>query len=228
MSESNSNNQQQSGGGLSKSTPLVTVSNVHSGVRTAVTPAGTDHPLATPSVELPERPAAPAPVSPPPPPKAPIAPTVVPVSPPTVKKQATSLEDMADEFLSEPSTRTEAGLGALLKPVPLPKGEQGIQRMRTLVTRRAWGDVLQVCGTMLRGPASPYTQVYASLISDSKVDVPDNVKQETMEILTLECHAWLKLRRYNELGREVDRWNFLSHNDSNAASPSWVPWSLRK
>lgn len=161
-----------------------------------------------------------------------MAPTVVQLPPATVKKPpSTSLDDMADEFLSQASARTEAGLPPLLKPMPLPKDESGITRLRTLVLRRAWGDVLQVCGDMLRGPTSPYTPLYASLVNNGTQDgeeVHQTLKDETIEILTLECHAWLQLRRYTELGREIDRWNFLSRNDSNATSPSWVPWSLRK
>jgi hypothetical protein len=139
---------------------------------------------------------------------------------------------MADEFLSQVSPRTEAGLPPLLKPVPLPKGESGITRLRTLVVRRAWGDVMKVCGDMLRGATSPYTPLYASLVnhnaSEEKEVPPPTLREETIEILTLECHAWLHLRRYAELGREIDRWNFLSHNDTNGTAPSWVPWSLCK
>lgn len=149
------------------------------------------------------------------------------------KKTSTSLDDMATEFLEQSSLRTVRGLPPLVKPPPLPKEEQGIQRLRTLVHRRAWGDVLQVCGDMLRGPTSPYTPIYASLVSsesvpDNNVVDPSTLKDEVIEILTLECHAWLSLRRFTELGREVDRWNFLTRNDSSAKSPSWIPWSLRK
>lgn len=104
--------------------------------------------------------------------------------------------------------------------------------MRTLVTRRAWGDVLSVCGQMLRGPTSPYSQLYSTLISETaEVDMEEYTaeqKDEVVEILTLECHAWLKLRRYTELGREVDKWNFLNTNESTTTIPTWVPWSMRK
>lgn len=246
-------------GGLGRSTPLVTVSNVHSGIRTSTSErmapvsAGTDHPLSTEndrplaSVELsPQVTPSPTPpvTSPPasavtsPPSKftSPIAtvtaPTVVHLPQPAVNKPpSTSLDDMADEFLSQSSARTEAGLPPLLKPMPLPKNESGITRLRTLVVRRAWGDVLHVCNDMLRGTTSPYTLLYASLVNNGMQDgeeLHQTLKEETIEILTLECNAWLQLRRYAELGREIDRWNFLSHNDSDAKPPSWVPWSLRK
>lgn len=264
--------------GLGRSTPLVTFSNVHSGIRTvtsermAPVSAGSDHPLAGPgpvptnhhpraSVELsPQVTPSPKPAAlalaiaspPPPPPPVPAmtrttppkaaaqatAPTVAKLLPPAVKKPpAISLDEMADEFLSQPSPRTEAGLPPLLKPTPLPKGESGIVRLRTLVVRRAWGDVMQVCADMLRGATSPYTPLYASLVRHDALEEeeqqqqqvpPQAMRDETIEILTWECHAWLHLRRYAELGREIDRWNFLSHNDSSATSPSWVPWSLRK
>lgn len=266
MSDStNTSNTPQGGGGLNKSTPLVTVQNVHSGVKTAVTlpvpvsSTNIDHPLATPppapspsqtlspSVELSQRAtlspaaspsAAKTPTSPPPPPP-PAAPTVAKLpkkNKATPKKQASSLEEMADEFLS----KHEEGIAPKLKPTPLPKDQEGIERLRTLVVRRAWGDVLSVCGQMLRGPTSPYTQLYTSLVSDSnEVDLEgftSDQEEEMVEILTLECHAWLKLRRYNELGREIDKWNFLHHNttsdspssNTSSSSSSWVPWSLRK
>jgi tetratricopeptide (TPR) repeat protein len=54
------------------------------------------------------------------------------------------------------------------------------------------------------------------------------VRLETVEIMTLQCHAWLKLRRYADLGAEVERWNFVPHNDAAAQAPDWLPWSLRK
>jgi hypothetical protein len=267
MSDStNSSNlqpQNQGGGGLKQSTPLVTVQNVHSGVKTAVsgTNNNIDHPLATLS----------PPPHPPPPQTTPsslelsertspttaaavptllvktttrtpvktLMPTTVAKIPPsttttttttTPKKQASStLEEMANDFLSV--AQEGITIPPKLKPPPLPKDQEGMERLRTLVTRRAWGDVLSVCGQMLRGPTSPYTQLYSTVISNADIEDEDftaQQKDEMVEILTLECHAWLKLRRYNELGREVDKWNFLNTNESDASIPTWVPWSLRK
>lgn len=251
MSDSSNTNAQQ---GLGKSAPLVKVENVHSGVRTSATQGITNHPLAqptpaaatatNPSVELSEKGSTTAPAASPPPaptvvnnvspPKAPTVAKMPPIkSTPPPKKQASSLDEMADEFLSQTSDSNPV---PMLKPKPLPKEQEGIERLRTLVVRRAWGDVLSVCGQMLRGPTSPYTQLYSCLISNedtTEVDITeftDNQKLEVVEILTLECHAWLKLRRYNELGREVDKWRFLNTDGDSASNPtlSWVPWSLRK
>lgn len=149
---------------------------------------------------------------------------------------AKSLDDMADAFLSEPSYRTEQlGLGPLLRPSPLPR-EDGVDRLRTLVERRAWGDVLKIATTMLNSPKDLHATVYASLCTlplnapSKQVDIsliPPYVRQETVEIMTLQCHAWLKLRRYADLIAEVERWNFITFNDSTAQSPEWLPWSLR-
>lgn len=154
-----------------------------------------------------------------------------------------TLDGLADAFLSGPSYRTtHLNLPPLLRPPALPRNEEGLQRLRTLVERRAWGDVLQVAQDMIRGPTSPYAPIYAALVSD---DADSNAKilggpleqlqAETVEILTLECTAWLKLRRYADLGREVERWTFLQQNrkngeakERNKSTASWVPWSLRK
>jgi tetratricopeptide (TPR) repeat protein len=263
MSDStNSSNLQppnQGGGGLKQSTPLVTVQNVHSGVKTAVsgTNSNMDHPLATLSPPPPPTPSTTTPSSlelseRASPTTAAAVPTLVktttrtPVKTlkPTVakipqtktttttpKKQASSssstLEEMANDFLSV--AQEGITIPPKLRPPPLPKDQEGMERLRTLVTRRAWGDVLSVCGQMLRGPTSPYTQLYSTLISNADIEDEEfttQQKDEMVEILTLECHAWLKLRRYNELGREVDKWNFLNTKESDASIPTWVPWSL--
>jgi hypothetical protein len=264
MSDStNSSNLQppnQGGGGLKQSTPLVTVQNVHSGVKTAVsgTNSNMDHPLATLSPPPPPTPSTTTPSSlelseRASPTTAAAVPTLVktttrtPVKTlkPTVakipqtktttttpKKQASSsstLEEMANDFLSV--AQEGITIPPKLRPPPLPKDQEGMERLRTLVTRRAWGDVLSVCGQMLRGPTSRYTQLYSTLISNADIEDEEfttQQKDEMVEILTLECHAWLKLRRYNELGREVDKWNFLNTKESDASIPTWVPWSLRK
>jgi hypothetical protein len=55
-----------------------------------------------------------------------------------------TLDALADEFLSQPSYRTEQlGLEPLRKPNPLPSHGTELDRLRTLVERRAWGDVLR-------------------------------------------------------------------------------------
>jgi hypothetical protein len=174
---------------------------------------------------------------------------------PTPVSPTKSLEALADQFLAESSYRTEHfGLPPLLRPISLPQ-EEPIQRLRTLVDRRAWGDVLKVSTTLLTDTNDPHAAVYASLVEwpattttatsmdSSGSDVPPThqqdvaaenasftpeLQQETVEILALKCHAWLKLRRYQDLSAEVERWNFVQDNDATAESPAWIPWSLRK
>jgi tetratricopeptide (TPR) repeat protein len=172
----------------------------------------------------------------------------VPVSP--GKK---TLEDLADEFMAGPSYRTtQLKLPPILKPPVLPSNQSSLERLRTLVERRAWGDVLQVCGDMLRSVSSAYAPIYSSLIhyatndsvpAGTNTSIDDTstmaLKLDTVEIMTLECHAWLRLRRYADLGREIARWSFCpiidlrpesiynSFKDSTQViPPSWVPWSL--
>jgi hypothetical protein len=123
-------------------------------------------------------------------------------------------------------------LQPLLRPIPLPRGEEGIVRLRTLVERRAWGDVLKMAQTLLNTENSQYAAVYSSLLEVSTIPSPDpstitpDIGQETVEIMTLQCNAWLKLRRYTDLATEVERWNFLTQNDATAQSPLWVSWSM--
>lgn len=142
---------------------------------------------------------------------------------------AKSLDALADQFLTAPSYRTSTlKLPPILKPPPLPQHESAIEKVRTLVERRAWGDVLQFAGELLRSPTSKYAPIYTSLVQNTISSLEDNpalslLQSDTSELLTLECHAWLKLRRHSEVGREVDRWDFIV-DSSNA--PNWIPASL--
>ena len=154
---------------------------------------------------------------------------------PTSVSPSKSLDSLADAFLSEPSHRTEQlRLPPILKPAPLPP-DDGILRLRNLVERRAWGDVLKVATSMLNAPDDPHSHVYAALVTlplnapkADAMSVSEEIRQETVECMALQCHAWLKLRRYADLETEVERWNFVTHNDATAESPKWLPWSLRK
>jgi hypothetical protein len=150
-----------------------------------------------------------------------------------------TLDGLADDFLSGTSHRTELlGLVPLLKPNPLPAHTTDIDRLRTLVERRAWGDVLKLTTTLLTtSSTSKYPNVYASLLISPDPDalvvplpdinqIPFHIRNETVEIMMLQCHAWLKLRRYTDLVTEVERWNFWMQNDTAAQSPSWLPWSM--
>ena len=156
-------------------------------------------------------------------------------SPTKAGSPAQSLDDLVDAFLSGPSYRTEQGIQPLLRPPPL-INENPLQCLRTLVERRAWGDVLQVTADLLRGDSN-HAQIYQTMLVNSPTSgsavlamtqQPQD-RDETVEIVALQCHAWLKLRRYTDLGQEIERWNFLPFNDQYNANkaPKWVPWSLR-
>jgi hypothetical protein len=180
----------------------------------------------------------------------------------SVSPSSKSLDALADDFLSSKPPPI------LLSPNPLPRGEAGIVRLRTLVERRAWGDVLKLASTLLSNNGNnstsnsssssssksssssmsrQYSKVYASLLlreheqeqhnnnddndnnnNNNNNDVPPNIRQDTVEIMILQCNAWLMLRRYTDLSKEVERWNFLTQNDTTAKSPEWIPWSIRK
>lgn len=163
----------------------------------------------------------------------------VAVSPPrrpNVDDANKSLDQLADDFLTLKSSPP-----IHLKPQPLPKGQVGILRLRTLVERRAWGDVLKLAQTLLHEANSSkhsnleYVRVYKSLLfqtnesADSVVNgVSNKIQQETLEIMGLKCHALLKLRRYTELQTEVGQWKFLKQNDVHAEVIEWIPWGMRK
>jgi hypothetical protein len=238
--------------GLGKSTPLVTVSGPAAIKRGVAVPAGNNHPLAAPpllrinTANEEQKSITPTNQTPPGSMNAPGANTVLrsPANPRTLANQpkiisasaspTKSLDVLADAFLSEPSYRTnKLQLPPLLRPTPLPH-EDGIYRLRTLVDRRAWGDVLKISTTMLTSQKELHSVVYASLVTmplnAPQVDtstIPPQIREETVEIMTLQCHAWLKLRRYADLVAEVERWNFLTFNDATAQSPEWLSWSLR-
>lgn len=240
---------QQKASGFTESAPLISVPGANSISRGMAVPAGNNHPLASTAVAAAPSPPPAAPqsagaparqskssmMSTPPPKTAPVHSTSQSSINSASVSPAKTLDAAADAFLSEPSYRTEQlGLAPLLKPIPLPR-EEGIHRIRTLVERRAWGDVLKISTGILNSDKSPHADVYASLVmlplNAPRVDlsqIPPQVRAETVEIMTLQCNAWLKLRRYSDLVTEVERWNFLKQNDATAHSPEWLPWSLRK
>jgi hypothetical protein len=165
------------------------------------------------------------------------------VSDTNVSPSSKSLETLADDFLSSKPPPV------VLRPSPLPRGQVGIVRLRTLVERRAWGDVLKLASTLLQNDESSsssrkkppsskhYSRVYSSLLFGGQDDtvagtndteITPDVRQETIEILMLRCNALLKLRRYIDLSKEVEQWNFLKQNDVTAPSIEWIPWGMRK
>eukprot|EP00980_Cylindrotheca_fusiformis_P006263 scaffold1340_cov122-Cylindrotheca_fusiformis.AAC.6 len=213
-------------------------------------PAGDNHPLAAgpiptpsnagPNTMRPDAPGHPARLAPGPPPKrSPVvakAVSTIPNKPRTNISSgapAQTLDSLADAFLSNDSYRTtHLGLEPILRPPPLPPGD-GIDRLRTLVERRAWGDVLKLSTSILSSDG-PHADVYSSLLllpttaPRMNVDtLSPEIRLETVEVMTLQCNAWLKLRRYADLGKEIERWNFLTQNDVNASAPDWLPWSIK-
>ena len=155
-----------------------------------------------------------------------------------------TLDALADEFLSSKQPPSVS-----LKPNPLPRGQVGILRLRTLVERRAWGDVLKLAISLLhdddssRGSpqkkSSPknkdYSRVYQSLLfargesaDENLQDTPLETKLETVEIMVLRCNALLKLRRYTDLSKEIEQWKFLKQNDVKAPIMEWLPWGIRE
>lgn len=225
------------GGGLNQSSPLVSLPGGPPSVPGRFRAPVTDHPLAAATsaadpatattnyaVSAPvSAPAPPAVTQFPRPPAAPTSqppylaaatPKVFAVGPPNQ-----SLDAMADAFLSADGTLSNPKL----RPLPLPQTSTEMERVRALVVRRAWGDVLSIIHNLLRGSASHYTPIYSSLLQakPEAVDSLDSLRDDVVELMLLQCHAWLKMRRYNELGHELRQWKFLEN------PPDWIPPSVR-
>lgn len=154
---------------------------------------------------------------------------------PVVTKQAAAitptatLDDLADAFLSGDESSLSSLTGndkTLLKPPSLPDDLSDLDRLRALVERRAWGDVVTLAAKLLRGPSSHYASIYSTLLNNTGSNLPalESQQAELVEILTLQCTGLLKMRRYPELKREIELWTFC-HFAQNTA-PDWVPWSL--
>jgi tetratricopeptide (TPR) repeat protein len=178
--------------------------------------------------------------------KAPVAPLLPPPPAPKVPFKPKTLDELTDIFLTGPTpdpdtaADTAATTKIMLRPTPLPNVPD-LERLRILVERRAWADVLQVAAQLLQPNASsnsPYAPLYTALIHNptsltSGGQSLDSHQAELVEILTLQCHAWIKLKKYMELGLQIDRWSFCHHltgggngGKSTTAGPTWIPWSL--
>ena len=141
----------------------------------------------------------------------------------------------ADDFLTAPSTPLAPGEEAqtttdptkLLRPLPLPHAYTDVERVRVLVERRAWGDVLSMTSSLLRGHSSHYAPLYTALLQSSSSSQQlslDSHRDDLIELLMLQAHAWLKMRRYADLGTELSKWTFCYHHTDSP--PAWIPWSL--
>ena len=138
-------------------------------------------------------------------------------------KQEISLDNESDIFLSRYSN--------VLRPAPLLDDERGIIRVRSLMSRRAYLDVIRITSELLQTATSPYASFHSDLLHmdlNSQKHKQSNLtiarlEQETAEIISLRFIAMLKLKRYSDLGREVDRLNLLDEY-----TLPWVPFGLRK
>lgn len=140
-----------------------------------------------------------------------------------------SLDDMADNFLSGPSTRTEQGLPPLLHPEPLPTHLSDFERLKLLIKQRSWGDACLLTEQLLRGQSSHYAPIYNALLTNSfnnnqQLPTLDSQQDEVVLIMMIQCETWIRLNRFTELGIEMERWSFCHHNDNTA--PTWIPWRL--
>jgi tetratricopeptide (TPR) repeat protein len=138
-----------------------------------------------------------------------------------------NLDEMADSFLSVASPRTAKGLQPLLQPEPLPTDLSDLERLKCFVKRRSWGDASLLTEKLLRGQSSHYAPIYNALITnsfDQKLPILDSQQEEMVQIMMIQCEAWIKLSRYAEIGLEIERWSFCHHNDNTA--PCWIPWQL--
>ena len=146
-------------------------------------------------------------------------PVTIPVTTPPPNTQLLTLDDHADAFLSGNSHRSEP----ILLPPPLPPHTSDLERLRVLVVRRAWGDALSVTQTLLHGTSSHYAPLYRALVAQ-----PDpsslasfsvaSLQTELLEIMALQCHAWMHLRRWVDLARELEQWDFCDEE----VRPDWV------
>jgi tetratricopeptide (TPR) repeat protein len=181
---------------------------------------------------------------------------------PQLPAKPKTLDELTDAFLTGPAETTgptsnsaaaaAASTKIMLRPEPLPNVPD-LERLRVLVERRAWADVLQVASLLLQPNShnkspSPYATLYTALIHNPTSLTKaggqslDSHQADLVEILTLQCHAWIKLKKYMELGLQVDRWSFCHHltggngngnggtggtsTSTPTAGPTWIPWSL--
>lgn len=142
-----------------------------------------------------------------------------------------SNEHEVDSFLSKPSHRTqisdEPGQLPLLKPKPLPKNLEPMQKLRQLVQRRAWLDVIHLGLELLTNSTSKYAPYYSQLIhgeESTSTTQDSSIIQEVIQIISWRLRAMTYLRRFTDLKMEVIRTRLVpSHKDT---LPTWIPLKL--
>ena len=117
-----------------------------------------------------------------------------------------------------------------LAPPPLKSSNDPVTTIQNLISRRAWGDVMHFTGEYLSSPSYPYHPFYSQLRNASSVtsasanllEILRNMREqkhdsnlsrlqkETCYLIAFRFHAMLKLRRFSDLGREVEVLNLLS------------------
>jgi len=133
------------------------------------------------------------------------------------QKNKPTPEDEVDAFLSGPMTNLQGNIK--LHPTPLPTSLTSMQKVNELVKRRSYGDIIRVTNDLLLGTSgsnsSGYSMIYNELVhaksssasssnsSNVSGDI-EKVRQETCELIAIRLIAQLKLRRYVDLGKEVD------------------------
>uniref|UniRef100_A0A7S4JEJ9 Uncharacterized protein n=2 Tax=Odontella aurita TaxID=265563 RepID=A0A7S4JEJ9_9STRA len=181
------------------------------------------------------------------------APVPAPVaSAPASKKKIKSLEDEADVFLLGPIVDPHGRIVSpgsedlpsaerkkKLKPPKLPEATTPLLRVRSLVERRAYVDVLAVTSDLLQSSSSETSRWYSYLVSGAPpggekffVDAESDphqrrVRGETAELIRHRLTAMMKLRRYGDVSGEVERLNLGENDESRGALPLWVPRDLR-
>ncbi|GFH59696.1 hypothetical protein CTEN210_16172 [Chaetoceros tenuissimus] len=156
-----------------------------------------------------------------------------PPPPPSSSSQTSSNnsnEHEVDSFLSKPSHRTqisdEPGQLPLLKPKPLPKNLEPMQKLKQLVQRRAWLDVIHLGLELLTNSTSKYAPYYSQLIhgEESSTTQDPHIIQDVIQIISWRLRAMTYLRRFTDLKMEVIRTRLVpSHKDT---LPTWIPTSL--
>jgi len=142
------------------------------------------------------------------------------------QKNKPTPEDEVDAFLSGPMTNLQGNIK--LHPTPLPTSLTSMQKVNELVKRRSYGDIIRVTndlllgGTNSSGGGGNYCMIYNELVNAKSSSVAntssssvsgdiEKIRQEACELIAIRLIAQLKLRRYVDLGKEVDALGLMPH-----------------
>lgn len=138
---------------------------------------------------------------------------------------------------------------SVVRPPVLLSSEHGVQRIKHLVSRRAWGDVMHLTTEYLNSSSKPYQPFYSQLLLSKNINIQNTnatiksdtttssdpllqrLQTETSQLVAFKMHSMLKLRRYADLAREAERLNLIPPMDGSATGqyplPRWVPYGLK-